>query len=73
MIAILNSILDFITTVFQWFINTIENTIAMTRLLGDVVTAPLKLYGYVPTFLGVCISVVISVGVIKLILGWGNV
>lgn len=72
MIAILNSILDFITTVFQWFINTIENTIAMTKLLGDVISVPFKLNGYLPTFVMFSVTVVVSVGIIKLILGWGN-
>lgn len=72
MIAFLETIVNFISTVFQWFVNTLESLFMMIKMLGSVVTFPVLINGLIPSVLGVCVTCVIAVAVIKLIVGWGN-
>lgn len=65
-------IVAFFENIGQIVYNSIENLIHMFGVLVSIQWVPSMLGPYVPTFLATCVITVTAIGVIKLILGWGN-
>lgn len=59
--------------VWNFLSNMISGLITAISVLLSAVTLPPTLLGFVPGIIGTSILVVGSIGVIKLIVGWGNV
>ena len=62
-------LLDFLKQIVY---NSIENLIHMFGVLLSIQWVPSILGSYVPTFLATSVITVTAIGVIKLVLGWGN-
>ncbi len=58
--------------VWNFVSNMISGLITAISVLLSAVTLPPFLVGFVPGIIGTSILVVGSIGVIKLIVGWGN-
>lgn len=67
-----SSVDDFISTICNFISNFISGIVTAISVLLSAVTLPPALTGFVPSVLSTSIMVVGSIGVIKLIVGWGN-
>lgn len=67
-----SSIIDFFSMVWNFVSNMISGLITAISVLLSAVTLPPLLVGFVPSVISTSILVVGSIGVIKLIVGWGN-
>lgn len=72
MMNFFNTIIDFFQNFFLFLGNVINSTLNAVLLIGNLPTFLLYLVGFVPPVIGASISVVLAVGVVKLLLGWGN-
>lgn len=67
-----DSIVSFFSAVWSFITNFIESIIIMLQTVNNVVALPLTLVGMVSPVIGTCILIVAAIGILKLILGWGN-
>lgn len=67
-----NSIIDFIEKAWQFLLNLINSLLTATSIISYLPSFSVTLAGFVPPFIGSCILAVVAIGVIKLIVGWGN-
>ncbi len=67
-----NVILDFIRNAFTFLSNIIDSTLNAALLIANIPSFLIYLSGFVPSIIGASIMIVLAVGVVKLILGWGN-
>lgn len=66
------TIINFFTALFDIIDNVLTSTIFALNIVTQSVSSVLTLNVFLPAILGSCVMVVIAIGVIKLILGWGN-
>lgn len=66
------SILNFFATIWQFIENIIVNTIALIRFVLTMPDILNILNGVLPGILNTCVLLVVAIGTIELILGWGN-
>lgn len=64
--------MDFIFTIWNLVVNSISSLINAIVVVTQATTVPLQLISYVPAVIGASITLVVAIGVIKLVLGWGN-
>lgn len=64
-----SQILGFIETVFEFFINFIESLFQAFVVLLSAIELPIQLVGFLPQILGSAMIIVVSLGVIKFIIG----
>lgn len=69
MLDILENIWNFISTVASYIFDLIEQTIMLLDVAMEAIAIPPAISQYVPTFLAVSMTCVVSVSVIKLIVG----
>lgn len=67
-----SSIIDFFSMVWNFISNLISGLITAISVLLSAVTLPPFLVGFVPSVISTSLLVVGSIGVLKLIVGWGN-
>lgn len=72
MFKFFDSLMDFIFTIWNLVVNTISSLINAIVVVTQATTVPLQLISYVPAVIGASITLVVAIGVIKLVLGWGN-
>lgn len=72
MFKFFDSLMDFIFTIWNLVVNTISSLINAIVVVTQATTVPLQLVSYVPAVIGASITLVVAIGVIKLVLGWGN-
>lgn len=72
MFKFFDSLMDFIFTIWNLVVNTISSLINAIVVVTQATTVPLRLISYVPAVIGASITLVVAIGVIKLVLGWGN-
>ena len=72
MFSFFDTVVDFFDTIWQFFTNIITGLINAIMIVTQATSIPLRLLVYVPSFIFTAISIVLAVGVIKLIVGWGN-
>lgn len=53
-------------------INLVTGLINALVIVSSAVSLPTQLLLYVPSFIGASITIVLGIGITKLILGWGN-
>lgn len=66
------SIIEYFTLIWEFISNQLS---ILVSAIGVLVTVPYvggSLYNFVPTVLGSSIAILLGVGVLKLIAGWGN-
>lgn len=69
MLGFLDTVLGFITSAWQWFINFILMLFTFVEVLGNSLQLPLQLVSIMPWFLSSAVLVVVALAVIKTILG----
>ncbi len=69
----IESLSNFIKAIWEFVTNFIQSLVIAYQVLQTSVTFSGILSGVVFGILGSCIVIVIAVGVIKLLVGWGNV
>lgn len=62
-------ILGFIESIWQFFINLINSTILAIETLLSSIILPLELASIVPSILGASVSIVVSLAIVKFIVG----
>lgn len=67
-----NAILDFFTNIYSFLSNMISSLLNASMLISYLPTFMVTLTGFVPSVIGASVTAVLAIGVIKLILGWGN-
>lgn len=67
-----DSIIDFFNMLWTFISNIISGIATAISVLSSAITLPPLLVGFVPSFISTSILVVGSIGVVKLIVGWGN-
>ena len=72
MLNFFDSIVDFFASIWQMVINLVTGLINALVIVSSAVSLPPQLLLYVPSFIGASITIVLGVGITKLILGWGN-
>ena len=69
MLDALSKILGFIESVFEFFINLVESTFMALEVLTKAIVFPLELSGMMPAIIGSSMLIVVSLAVVKFILG----
>lgn len=72
MLQFFESIADFLSSAWQMVTNFFSSLITAIDIVSKAALMPPMLLAYVPAFIGSCIAMVLAVGVIKLLVGWGN-
>lgn len=72
MVNFFQSVGQFIQAIGQFIINLIESILTATTIIAQLPPLSVELAGVVPSFLGACILSVVAIGVLKLLVGWGN-
>lgn len=73
MLNFFQTIIEYIETAWLFLVNIFDYTVILTRTVVGSVEIPLLLSPIVPTFIWVSMSVIIALGVIKIILGRASV
>lgn len=58
--------------IWSFISNTVNATVIALGFLSSAIRIPLSMVGFMPSFIGSCIVVVVALGVVKLILGWSG-
>lgn len=66
------SITDFFTSVWSLISNFCVSMFQALLLVAEVPSSAFRLIPFVPAVIGSSIAIVVAVGAVKLILGWGN-
>ena len=69
MFDFINQVLGVIETVFEFFINLVESLFMALEVLSKSIVFPLELSGYMPSVLGSAMAIVVSLAVVKFIVG----
>ena len=72
MLNFFDMIVDFFTSIWQIIVNLVSGLINAILIVFSSVEIPLKLIAFVPSFISASVTIVIAVGITKLIIGWGN-
>lgn len=64
-----NHVIGYIESIWQFFINIINSLIMAVETLAKAVSLPLELIAYVPGILGGAITLVVSLSIVKFIVG----
>lgn len=59
-------------TLWELITNLVTGLINAVIIVQQSVSLPLSILPYVPSFIFTSISIVVAIGIIKLIIGWGN-
>lgn len=65
-------IVDFFEVLFSMINNFVSSVLMLTNILQNVIQLPGMLLTLLPAALGASVLAVISIGIVKLLLGWGN-
>ena len=72
MLNFFDMIADFFTSLWQFILNIISGTINAIQIVSSALSVPFQLTGLVNGIIGASIFLVVGLGVVKLLLGWGN-
>lgn len=67
-----SSIFEFFSAIWNVLLNVFNSMGTLFTILMNVITVPNLLVGVLPAFIYTSMLIVIGVGVVKVILGWGN-
>lgn len=65
----LNQILGFIESVFEFFINLVQSSFMALEVLAKAIVFPIELAGMMPAIIASSMLIVVSLAVVKFILG----
>ena len=68
-----DSLIEILTAIGTYLVNLVTNVIVAMEALAVLPSVAVYLQGFLPTILSTSMLIVLAIGVIKLILGWGNV
>lgn len=68
-----DSLIEILTAIGTYFVNLVKNVLVAMELFAVLPSVSVYLQGFLPTILSTSMIIVLAIGVIKLILGWGNV
>lgn len=68
-----DSLIEILIAIGTYFVNLVKNVLVAMETLAVVPSVAVYLQGFLPTILSTSMLIVLAIGVIKLILGWGNV
>lgn len=66
------SIQEFFDMIGMFILNMVSSLLNATTLIANLPTFCATLIGQVPAIIGASITMVLGIGVVKLVLGWGN-
>lgn len=69
MFEFFDQVLSFLTSVYTFFVNMIENLILLFEMVGLAISLPPQLVGYMPPFIGTAVLLAVAIWVVKLIVG----
>lgn len=72
MLNFFDTIIDYIKIGFNLLLNSVRNIFQLVSLLQNAVLVPATVSPFLPSFLSACVSVIVSVGVLKLVIGRDN-
>lgn len=72
MFGFLDWLVDFLSKVGMIVLNFIDSLLNLGLILQQAVTIPPLIVGFMPGLIGASVTAVFSIGLIKLLLGWGN-
>lgn len=72
MVNFFRSVTDFFASIWTLLSNLLSSMFQAIQIVTQVPVAGVTLIPFVPAVLGTCITIVLAVGIVKLILGWGN-
>lgn len=72
MLNFFDMIADFFTSLWQMVVNLVTGLVNALLIVSSAVTLPPQLMALVPSFISASITLVLGVGIVKLIVGWGN-
>lgn len=72
MFGFFDTIVDFFDTIWQFITNFITGLINAIVIVTQSTAIPLQLLVYVPSFIFTSITIVVAIGIVKLLVGWGN-
>lgn len=72
MFSFFSLISDFFSSLWQMVVNLVSGLVNAIIIVTSATSLPLQLMTLVPSFISASITLVLGVGVIKLIVGWGN-
>lgn len=67
-----SAIIEALTMFVQFLGNMVTSLLNASMLIANLPGFCATLIGQVPTIIGASITVVLGIGVVKLVLGWGN-
>lgn len=73
MLNFFDYIINFFNLIFSMIQGFIQNTLSVILIVQNSLLSVGQLFSLFNGFIGVSIGLVLCVGVIKLLLGWGNV
>lgn len=71
-ILFFDSIIEFFDMLWTFISNLVSGITTAISVVATAITLPPFLAGFLPSFVATSVIVVGSLGVIKLIVGWGN-
>lgn len=66
------AIAEGLSMIVQFITNMVSSLLNATLLIANLPSFTATLIGQVPAIIGASISIVLAIGVVKLVLGWGN-
>ena len=72
MFSFFSTVVDFFAMIWDFVSNLLSGMVTAMEVLAKAVTLPPLLVGFVPSIIASSMLIVGSVGMIKLIVGWGN-
>lgn len=67
-----SAIIEALTMFVQFLGNMVTSLLNASMLIANLPSFCATLIGQVPTIIGASITMVLAIGVVKLVLGWGN-
>lgn len=64
-----NQALGFFETIFNFFLNVLDTGVRLIELVLKAFVVPSELIGILPSFIGVSLSIVLAVSIVKFIFG----
>lgn len=72
MFSFFSTVVDFFAMIWDFVSNLLSSMVTAMEVLLKAVTLPPMLVGFVPSIIASSMLIVGSVGMVKLIVGWGN-
>lgn len=72
MLNFFDAVAAFFESIWQMIVNLVTGLINAFLIVFSSISVPVQLLPLVPSFIGASVSIVLGIGITKLIIGWGN-